>query len=56
MINKLIMASSLLYSDCYGDIYKYKKDEDIHLVKIIKSNNLKSKNKLEKIIILIYKK
>ena len=41
------MASSLLYSDCYGDVYKYKKDEDIHLVKIIKSNNLKSKNKLE---------
>ena len=41
------MASSLLYSDCYGDVYKYKKDGEIHLVKIIKANNLKSKNRLE---------
>ena len=31
------MSSPLLYSDCYGDVYKTKKEDRFYLVKIIKS-------------------
>ena len=41
------MSSPLLYSDCYGDVYKTLKEEKFYLVKIIKSNNLKSKEQNE---------
>ena len=41
------MSSPLLYSDCYGDVYKTKKEDRFYLVKIIKSNNLKSKEQNE---------
>lgn len=41
------MSSYLLYSDCYGDVYKVTKNDEINLVKIIKSNNLKTKNQID---------
>ena len=41
------MSSSLLYSDSYGEVCKCKKDGRIYLTKIIKSNNLKYKDKLD---------
>ena len=42
-----MMSSSLIYSDCYGEVSKMKKDGSIYLVKIIKSENLKYRDQIE---------
>ena len=41
------MSSSLLYTDCYGDVLKSKKDGENYLIKIIKADQLKSKKQFE---------